>query len=297
MSQLAQLKQKIKSIQATKKITHAVRLVSMSFYAKLDKQRDPLLVYMNNVRDLFFYFANKSDWIDPVLFPDDVLDQRPLVIVVATSRGLCGSLNSNLFRYISKSLFFESHQEPEFVAIGQKAIKFIKQNNLGKIAYSYNELTLQNLTTITEDLLEKLFYEKKHYSSVAFFSNELRSFFVQRPIKTTIIPTCLDKDDLSDIQESGIEAIEYDDDIIFEQKTEELAKFLGSMYLRSVITKTLFQSLISERAARFSAMDSSCTNAEKILERLTIQYNKLRQALITKEVAELSSGLLSPFSD
>ena len=89
MSQLAQLKQQIKSIQTTKKITHAVRLVSMSLYGKLERQRAPLSTYMNNVRSLFIHLAQDAQWNDRILFPGDVLDQNPLFIIVGTSRGLC----------------------------------------------------------------------------------------------------------------------------------------------------------------------------------------------------------------
>lgn len=294
MSQLAQLKQQIKSIQTTKKITHAVRLVSMSLYGKLERQRAPLSTYMHNVRSLFIHLAQGAQWNDHILFPGDVLDQNPLLIIVGTSRGLCGSLNSNLFRYVNKAVFVESHQQAKVIAIGQKAIKFAKEAQLGEISCIYHELTSHNLTTITDDLMEKILYAQQAYSSVTFFSNELKSFFMQRPLKTTLIPACLDDHDTEHATTQGqAHNVLEDSQIIWEQDFNAVAANLAQMYLRSTITNTLFQALIAEHAARFVAMDSSYTNAEKILERLTIQFNKLRQALITREVAELSASLPS----
>lgn len=294
MSQLAQLKQQIKSIQTTKKITHAVRLVSMSLYSKLEKQRTPLKSYVNAIRTIFIDFAQGAHISDPILFPEDVQDQNPLFIIVGSSKGLCGSLNSNLFRYTKKSIFIEPHQKPQVIAIGQKAIKFIKESQVGDICCVYQELTSHNITTITDDLMEKILNSPQPYSSVTFFSNELKSFFMQRPIKTTLIPACFDEHAHDhehvhpDFHHSYNTA---PNERINEQDFDVIALNLAHMYLRSTISNTLFQALIAEHAARFVAMDGSYTNAEKILERLTIHFNKLRQALITKEVAELSASL------
>lgn len=296
MSQLAQLKQQIKSVQTTKKITHAVRLVSMSLYAKLEKQRIPMNTYMNNVRSLFLRFTQGAHWNDPFLFPNDVLDQNPLFVIIGTSKGLCGSLNSNLFRYAKKSMFVESHQKPKLIAIGQKAVKFAKEAKIGELICFYHELTSHNLATITDDLMEKILNADQPYSSVTILSNELKSFFMQRPLKTPLTPACLDnyEGDSHEIDSinNQVDSIG-DQEIILEQDRDDIAKYLAHLYVRTTLVNTLFQALIAEHAARFVAMDGSYTNADKILERLTIQFNKLRQALITKEVAELSASLPS----
>jgi F-type H+-transporting ATPase subunit gamma len=294
VSQLAQLKQQIKSVQTTKKITHAVRLVSMSLYAKLEKQRVPMNTYMSSVRSLFLRFTQGAHWNDPFLFPNDVLDQNPLFLIIGTSKGLCGSLNSNLFRYAKKSMFVEPHQKLKLIAIGQKAVKFAKEAKIGELICFYHELTSHNLATITDDLMEKILNTDQPYSSVTILSNELKSFFMQRPLKTTLTPACLDnyEGDSHDSESINKQTDLIDDqEIILEQDRDDIAKYLAHLYVRTTLVNTLFQALIAEQAARFVAMDGSYTNADKILERLTIQFNKLRQALITKEVAELSASL------
>ena len=301
MSQLAHLRQKIKSIQTTKKVTHALRLVSMSLYAKLEKQDATLKYYTKKVRGLFTeHLQYAPDWKNQVLLPNDLLDSNPLFIVVSSSRGLCGSLNSNLFRYLESSIFVKGQQKARYITVGAKAYKFIKEQAFGDIEYSYNELNSNNFITVADALVEKIINAPVHYSSVSLFGTERRSFVNQRPRKATIIPLIADQSKA--VESSGIGATEerinnvadhdHDEEIIWEQSNEAILEVLSMGYLRCSIIDMLFQSLLSEYSARFLAMDSSTTNAEKFLERLTMQYNKARQAAITKEVSELSAGFV-----
>ena len=297
MSQLVPLKQKIRSIQTTKKITHAVRLVSMSLYNKLDKLNVPLQRYTKTIKDLFLdVLAHAPEWKSPLLFPQDIFDSMPLYIVVSTSKGLCGSLNSNLLRYIEKSLFIEKQQAPQFIAIGQKSISFVKAGEFRScISTTYPELTSNNFIAIADDLVDKITKGGVHYSSVTFYTNEAKSFFVQRPYKFTLIPMSLDPmnhDDHKKVRADEVRLQEEDpvtNQPIWEQPQSDVLDFLSIRYLRSAIIHVLFQALRAEHAARFLAMENSTNNAEKYLERLTLQFNKLRQSLITKEVSELTS--------
>lgn len=301
MSQLVPLKQKIRSIQTTKKITHAVRLVSMSFYNKLDKLNVPLQKYTKTIKDLFLdVLTHAPEWKSSLLFPQDVFDSMPLYIVVSTSKGLCGSLNSNLLRYIEKSLFIEKQQAPQFIAIGQKAIAFVKGGEFkSSIFTTYPELSSNNFIAIADDLVDKIIKGGVRYSSVTFYTSEAKSFFAQRPYKFTLIPMSLEpmagvEDKLAQAQ---VVLPEEDDPVnnqpIWEQPQDDVLDFLSVRYLRSAIINVLFQALRAEHAARFLAMENSTNNAEKYLERLTLQFNKLRQSLITKEVSELTSSFPS----
>ena len=285
MSQLAQLRQKIRSIQTTKKITHAVRLISMSFYNKLERAHDPLRQYSDAIRDLFSYVQMRGGvWYNPVLCPRDVLDSSPLYIVVATTKGLCASLNSNLFRYLEQALFIDKNQKPVFIAIGQKAINYLRESNHGELVATYSDIDSNNFIALADDLIEKILHSSVVYSSVSVFSNEARSFFLQKPSKSTIIP-------LPVTNTTGVEAMEDSDEVIWEQPQNEVMDDLALRYLRSRMIYLFFQAISAEHAARFMAMENSTNNAEKYLERLTLQFNKLRQSLITKEISELSSGL------
>ncbi len=285
MAQLTQLRRKIQAIETTKKITYAIRLVSMASYAKLDKQVNFLREYKNNISKTFTQILNikESEWNNKILFPEDIFDQTPLIIVISSTKGLCGSFNSNLNRFMERKLIIEKNQKPEFITIGNKAKKEIEAKNLGEIILNFNELNYSLLETISSKIIDKIYENNKTYSSVIFYSNKLINFFIQRPQKTTLIPVILDT-----LEEQNISK-EFDP--ILTQNEKDILDFMAEKYIKSSITEILFQSLIAESASRFLAMDSSNTNAKKILERLTLQYNKSRQSLITKEVSELCSNI------
>lgn len=288
MSQLAHLRQKIKSIQTTKKITHAVRLISMSFYNKLEKNYQPLNLYSTHLRTLFGHLLlYAKDWANETFLPHDLLDQRPLFVIVSTSKGLCGSLNSNLFKYFEQSLFLEPHQQASFIAIGSKAITYIKGRKLTSIVSVYQEVNSSNLFALTEELIAKILFSDARYTSVSFFSNEARSFFSQRPIKKTVLPLSVTmlKNDFDNTFDPDTEP-----ELIWEQEREMVLDRLAMRYLHSTIMQILFDAMRAEQAARFLAMDNSTNNAEKYLEPLIMQFNKMRQALITKEISECVSG-------
>lgn len=285
MTQLIQQKQKIKSIETTKKITHAVRLVSMSFYARLEKQNIPLQYYTSNITQFFSQLSKQlPDWDNNILFPKDILDSTPLFILIASSKGLCGSFNSNLFRYFDRNYYIEEHQTPKFITIGSKATKLVREKNLGNIIENYGELTSNNFNSIAKDLVEIIDNTQPPYSSITFYSNYLKNFFIQKPEKNQIIPATTQPQETQKEEQQS-----FDEDLIWEQDKVQIINFVATKYLKTSILDILFQSLISETASRFLAMDSSTNNAEKMLETLTLQYNKARQALITQEVSELSA--------
>jgi len=291
VSQLIQLRQKIKSIKTTRKITHAVRLVSMSLYAKLERKNTALKYYTKNLKALFNELsAQNVQWKHPILLPGDLQNSTPLFIFIATSKGLCGSLNSNLYRYFEQKFVKDSNQSPRFITIGKKATSYIQEQYPDNIVCNYTELNSNNYASIASDLLEKIIHGKEKFSSVTFYGSYLKTFFTQRPQKMTLIPFLLDEleeeaEGNSDVQ---TEPLPEEADVIWEQKIHKTLDYLGICYLREFMIKVLYQSLLAEQAARFIAMDSSTNNADKMLEKLTLQYNKQRQALITKEVSELS---------
>ncbi len=283
MAQLTQIRQKIKSIKTTKKITHAVRLVSMSLYSRLEKQKDNLQNYTNSIFQLFSYAkAHNPEWKNKILVPGDILDSKPLFIIVSTTKGLCGSLNSNLLKYLQKTLILENHQKAEIITIGLKSQKFIPELNLpksAKVILSFNEIGSGNYLTLTQEIIKTIYDPQKNYSSVVFFSAKIKNFFAQHPHKTTIIPTT------TQTEEIKIK------DLMQTESSQKIMDSLAKAYLKSSISHLLFNAILSEQASRFLAMDAATNNADNYLEQLTLEYNKTRQALITREVSELSSSL------
>ena len=287
MSQLIRLRRQIKSIETTKKITYAMRLISMSLYGKLEKQGKPLAHYRTMLFDLFNEVAyTNSGWDNPILFPKEKGDKRPLIIIIASTKGLCGSFNSNLFRHIKRELHLEDGQEPTFITIGSKARNFVGDENLGTSFKQWHNFNSSNFLTIADELTKVIVGAEKPFTSVRFYSNSFRSFFVQQPGITQLIPFNPEAAPSEVKKTPSDSALEF----IWEQSPHDVLDYLSLRYLRGSICHVLFQSLLAEQASRFVAMDNATSNADKFLERLTIKYNRARQALITKELSELTAS-------
>lgn len=298
MSRLIQLREQIRAIQTTKKITHAVRLVSMSMYGKLEKLSLPHKTYFQSIAKFFMGLIEQApEWQHPVFTPQDLLDERPLFIVIATSKGLCGSLNTNLFRMLEQYFSLQKFQQAEFIVLGRRGIRFVKDQVWGEVVHAYAEINSHNYTTVAEDIVDRIVNSNKNYTSITFFGSQLTSFFHQQPKKLVMLP--FDKNELDLFFEEknlGLEVSTnnfFETEPIVEQPLNELLEYAATAYIQAFVLNTLFQTVLAEHAARFLAMDSSTTNAEHYLERLTLQYNKIRQASITREVAELSSNSLA----
>jgi F-type H+-transporting ATPase subunit gamma len=281
MSQLTIFKRRINSIKTTKKITHAMRLISMSLYSRMDEERKALEYHHHAVKNLFSILHPGFPGSES-LDPEEILDVNPLIILAFPIKGLCGGLNSILAKYIDQNLFIEEHQKPTFITIGQKATEFVREHKWKPILHSYHELNSQSFKSVASLLSKHILSPNTRYSSVTWYHTYFKNFFTQVPQKVSIIPLKNENTGNSTINP---------EDLSWEQSTSDIQEKIAQSYLKSNITYLLFQSLISEYAARFVAMDNSTTNAEKYLDRLVLQFNKMRQALITREVSELSASL------
>lgn len=278
MSQLMHMRQRIKAVQTIKKITHAMRLISMSTHSRMKHQEEPMKSYQEEIKRLFAYaYHMQSDYQNALLQPKEPANKNPLVILIGSQKGLCGAFNTNLFQFFSISVL-NKKIKPSIITIGKRAGQFVQKKKFGTHTAMYDTFALHNLLTIADSLLKEITQAQKPYSSVTIYSNTAPSFFLQRPREEQIIPAHMPN-------EKKEEPIAY----TFEQTSEQVLGYLADQYLLSQIQHALFQSLLAEHSARFVSMDSSTRNAEKMLEQLQINYNKLRQAKITRELTELSA--------
>lgn len=279
MAQLIQMRQRIKAVETIKKITHAMRLISMSTHTRLRAKQEPLKVYQQALAILFKKIRLATpDWHHPVLYP--TTDKaRPLIIVVGSQKGLCGNFNSSLFRTMEISLSAQELAHTDCIAVGKKAVDYLKQKKTKSLT-SYAEFTPHTMSYVTRQIVDHLIHAKPHFSTVRIFSNKLKTFFVQKPQITALIP----------FDNPSLHINEYPTELVWEHDQQEVLDMLAWQTLDASIRYLLFESLLAEQAARFISMDSSTRNAEKILEETVLWYNKLRQAKITKELTELTSN-------
>ncbi len=278
MAQLVQMKQQIRAIETIKKITHAMRLISMSAHSKMGNKINNLQNYKNELSKII----NIIDLLDDKSIQDKLTDletpKKTLIILVASQKGLAGNFNSNLFRFFERNNSV-SIDHIEYISVGKKAGDFLRKKNLH--FKNFDNFNLQNFYSIAKSIFEII--KKNNYTDIIIYANYSKSFFIQLPEKNIILPIKINKT-------KNVDSL-ITENYIWEQPIPEIYKSVTNEYINFSVQSILFNSLFAEQSARFNSMDSATRNAEELLENLKRQYNKLRQAKITKEIAEISSAL------
>lgn len=280
MSQLMHIRQRIQAIQTIKKIAHAMRLISMSTHARMKHQEKPLEAYRNNIIELMLkgHSINKNNH-NELLQPSTARSEHNLVILVGSQKGLCGNFNTMLMQRFNN--FTKDNPHFALITVGKRATQLTTSRYHNRVIAEYNTFGTHNLLTVAQELLNRITHAHKPYRSVHIISNFAASFFIQKPIVHQIIPAHMP-------ETTENKTVDYR----IEQPAQEIADNLTRLYLLSQIQHALFQSLLAEHAARFISMDNSTRNAETLLEKMQLDYNKLRQANITRELTELSAFFL-----
>lgn len=265
MSQLVQLKSRISAIATIKKITNAMRIISMSMHSKLGHKIENLSNYESELKNIFTVVSSSINKKNEKTSKES----QKLIIIVGSDKGLCGSFNSSL----SNSFLKHEKNDHKIMVIGKKIKDLLKNKN---IDYFLGNVNYNRISAITDEIFETI--KKYDFSEVSILYTESKNFFLQKTILKKIIPVNLDNEKDSEMP-----------DYIWPTSAEELYETLKEEYIRFAIRKCLFESLFSEQAARFRSMDNANRSAENLLEDMKIQYSKLRQTKITGELNELSS--------
>jgi F-type H+-transporting ATPase subunit gamma len=281
MSKLIQLRHRIKAIETIKKITHAMRLIAMSSHSQLKNSQSIIASYTHQFELIFKQLQlHAPNWHHRILNPDPHKAKKIAIILVGSQKGLCGSFNNNLFKMATKEIKKLEGLEVDVIPVGQKVLEFVSQLSTAQIKHGYKKFSIRNISDIAHAITHSIFHMDQPYSSVLVISNSFKSFFAQYPKVTSIIPQ---------FEKSSEERAE-EDDLIWEQTPKEILNELAFPYISAQIQLMLFNSLLAEHAARFVSMDSATRNANGILDAAKLEYNKLRQAKITKELTELSGS-------
>lgn len=284
MAQLVQMRQRIKAIETIKKITHAMRLISMSTHSRLRNKAPILQEYQKEVEMVFQKVKMAApNWTNLTMFPVEIPENNPLIILVASQKGLCGNFNSALFRKFKETFPQKKLKNTSVIAVGKYAIDYIKKQSSARVIKTFENLSSTNLNMISGRIVELIIKTETPYSSVIIVANKLKNFFVQKPEETRVIPLQLE---MSEEVKQTIPQEPYS----WEQDPGEVLNDLALQYLTSKIYHLIFQSILAEQAARFISMDNSTRNAKQLLENTKLLYNKLRQEKITQELTELSTS-------
>lgn len=259
MSHFILLRQRIKVIETIKKTTGAMRLISMSLHSRLRNQKQYLESYTNAISNILHKTVEE---LPPVQESAPVAQQTsPLVILIGSQKGLCGAFNENLFQYFEKNYTITGHET--LITVGKYATDYVKKRGI-KPHRAFDQFGIATFVTIAEQL-KKLSLE--HAGTVTVFSNAAPTFFSQKPRSLEI----------------GTHTA----------SVNGLVSYINSLKLKATFLHILHESLLAEQAARFVSMDLAYRNADEVLTQTRLDYNKARQAYVTRELIELSGGMVA----
>ena len=287
MASLDDLKKRIASVKSTQKITKAMKMVAA---AKLRRAQDsaekgrPYSEKMNNV------ILNLSNGISdkenaPRLLSGTGSDKIHLCVVMTSDRGLCGGFNTNIIKkakaYFSK--ISEEGKELKIITVGSKGNDQLKRAFGDKIIENISFKNSKNVNYFDADKVGKMIiekFEKEEFDVCTIFYNQFKNVITQIPQAQQIVPLEADKKD-GELDGSSYE---------FEPDEDEILSNLLPKNISTQIFKAMLENSASEQGSRMSAMDNATRNAGEMVDKLTIEYNRSRQAAITKELIEIISG-------
>jgi len=287
MASLDDLKKRISSVKSTQKITKAMKMVAASKLRRAQESAEkgrPYSVKMNNIiLNLSNSISDKEN--SPKLLAGSGEDKVHLCIIMTSDRGLCGGFNTNIIKK-AKSYFqkiLDEGKTLKIITVGSKGYdqlkRVYKDNIIEKISFKESK----HANYFDADKVGKIIidrFDKKEFDVCTIFYNQFKNVITQIPQEQQIIP----------LKASESEGSSSEDNYEFEPEEDEILSNLLPKNISTQIFKAMLENSASEQGSRMSAMDSATRNAGEMVDKLTIQYNRSRQAAITKELIEIISG-------
>ena len=286
MASLDDLKKRIASVKSTQKITRAMKMVAAAKLRRAQESAEkgrPYSEKMNNViLNLSGGISDKEN--APKLLSGTGNDKVHLCVVMTSDRGLCGGFNSNIIKK-AKSFFskiLNEGKELKIITVGSKGNDPLKRVNGEKIIESISFKESKNANYFDADKVGKIVIEKfeaGEFDICTIFYNQFKNVITQIPQAQQIIPL-----------KNEEEVNNSDESYEFEPDEDEILSNLLPKNISTQIFKAMLENSASEQGSRMSAMDNATRNAGEMVDKLTIEYNRSRQAAITKELIEIISG-------
>jgi F-type H+-transporting ATPase subunit gamma len=284
MAGAREIRTKIKSVANTRKVTRALEMVSASKIRKAQDLMRASRPYTRAIKQVVGHVARaNSEFKHPILAGERAQIKRVGYIIVSTDRGLCGGLNSNLFRQLLAEMraWQEKNVEIDIVAIGSKAKTFfrrLKVNMTGSITHLGERPKVEQVVGVVKLMVDS--YTAGTVDRVTLAYNQFVNTMTQNGTLEPLLP----------LPASTTLTTAHDWDYLYEPDAESVLTHVIVRYLESLVYQSLLENLASEHAARMVAMKSASDNATKAIDSLTLVYNKARQAAITQEISEIVSG-------
>ena len=289
MPSLDDLKKRIKSVKSTQKITKAMKMVAAAKLRKAQENAEKGRPYSQKMQNLILNLTKSINDPDnaPRLLVGTGKDETHLCVVMTADRGLCGGFNSNICKLAKihfKKLLKEG-KNLKIITVGSKGLDQIKRD-YGKFVikkFSFKEkkkITFNEAQVVGKEIID--LFNQKEFDKCILFYNNFKNVITQIPQAQQIIPTEITKSETKDEAETFF----YE----FEPEEDEILEDLLPKNIATQVFKAFLENAASEQGSRMTAMDNATRNAGDLVDKLTINYNRSRQASITKELIEIISG-------
>ncbi len=288
MPSLDDLKKRIKSVKSTQKITKAMKMVAAAKLRKAQDSAEKGRPYSEKMQNIILNLTKSVS--DPENAPKLLIgtgkDKIHLCVVMTADRGLCGGFNSNICK-LAKNYFkkiLNEGKELKIITVGSKGLDQLKREYgnyiIEKVSFKdRKKITFKEAEEVGKSILE--LFSKEKFDKCILFYNNFKNVITQIPQSQQIIPvekiTSIEKNNNNNFYE-------------FEPDEEEILEDLLPKNISTQLYRAFLENAASEQGSRMTAMDNATRNAGDLVEKLTINYNRSRQASITKELIEIISG-------
>jgi F-type H+-transporting ATPase subunit gamma len=278
-----EIRTKIKSVQNTRKITKAMEMVAASKMRRAQERMRAARPYAEKIRNVAAHISHANpEYRHPFLVSRDTV-KRVGIIVITTDKGLCGGLNTNLLRLVhGRMKEWESQgEEIDVCCIGNKGLGFMQRLGANIVSHAValgDRPQVEKLIGTIKVMLDG--YTNDRFDRLLICYTRFINTMKQEPVVEQLLPLSGEK--LGSPESSW--------DYIYEPDAKSVLDQVLTRYIEAIVFQSITENMASEQSARMVAMKAASDNAKTVIDDLTLDYNKARQALITKELSEIVSG-------
>ena len=283
MASMKEIKRRRGSIQSTRQITKAMQLVSTVKLQKTRTRAEEAKPYFSLMYDTMFSILSKSNNMNHrFVKTSNEGEGKKAIIVISSNRGLAGGYNNNIAKLVETSF---SKEEALIYAIGKKAKDTLERRGY-EILGEYNEVILDPMYQDAVDITKKLLsdYEEGKISEIYVVYTHFKNTVVHIPTLKKLLPISLDEVEKEEGKEKSTLLMNY------APNEEEVLEAIVPKYISAIIYGSLQQAIASENGARMNAMENATNNADELIDKLLLRYNRARQGAITQELTEIVAG-------
>jgi F-type H+-transporting ATPase subunit gamma len=285
MPSLIDIRRRVRAVKSTQQITKAMKMVSASKLRRAQQRIIGARPYAKQALRVMSSIAGRVDpEAHPLLRDSDVPNAPPLLIVISADRGLCGSFNSNILKKAATFLADTPDRQVAMALIGRKARDFFIRRRVD-VRYEavnvFQQVKYSHAQELAASAIEA--FAEGRVSSVYVLYNEFKSVMSQHVVIERLLPI-----PRLTPENGGVEGPQVD--YLYEPSADELLEVIVPRHVEIQVFRALLESAAAEHAARMTAMDAATSNAQEMVDKLTLYMNKVRQAAITREIIEVVSG-------